>query len=66
MGTREFDPINVGYLTDQSVPGNSFHYVARDASGAVVEGNANAGHDYGTAGLTEDQRRALIEYMKTL
>jgi mono/diheme cytochrome c family protein len=66
MGSREFDPVNVGYVTDQAAPGNSFHFVARDASGAVVEGNSNGGHDYGSAGMTEDQRRALIEYMKTL
>jgi cytochrome c peroxidase len=65
-GSREFDPVNVGYLTDPTAPGNSFHFVAHDASGAVVEGNSNAGHDYGNAGLTEDQRRALIEYLKTL
>jgi hypothetical protein len=66
MGSREFDPVNVGYVTDSTAPGNSFHFITRDASGAVVEGNSNAGHDYGNAGLTEDQRRALIEYMKTL
>jgi hypothetical protein len=55
-----------GYLTDPTVPGNSFHFVARDSSGAVVEGNSNAGHDYGNAGLTDDQRRALVEHMKML
>ncbi len=66
LGTRELDPIDVGYQPDPSAPGNTFHFIARDASGAVVEGNANGGHDYGNASLTDDQRRALIEYMKTL
>ena len=65
-GTREFDPNNVGYRSDPSAPGNSFHFMTRDAAGAVVEGNSNGGHDYGNADLTEDQRQALVEYMKTL
>ena len=29
-------------------------------------GNANGGHDYGNAQFNEQQRRALVEYMKTL
>ena len=66
LGTREFDPVNVGYQPDSSAPGNTFHFVARDASGTVVEGNSNGGHEYGNAGMTDDQRRALVEYMKTL
>ncbi|MFY0540740.1 hypothetical protein [Nannocystis pusilla] len=29
------------------------------------KGNSNRGHEYGT-GLAEDDRRALVEYLKTL
>ena len=39
---------------------------ARDATGAPVQGNSNGGHDYGNAKLSDDDRWALIEYMKTL
>lgn len=55
VGSREFDPVNVGYvntggfLFDTSVPGNR-----------------NVGHEYGTAELTEEQRRELVEYLKSL
>jgi hypothetical protein len=31
----------------------------------TVRGNSNAGHVYGTD-VTEDDRKALIEYLKTL
>jgi mono/diheme cytochrome c family protein len=59
LGTREFDPKNVGYETVKS-DDNSFLF---DTS---LPGNFNAGHDYGNAGLTDADRWALVEYMKTL
>jgi hypothetical protein len=31
-----------------------------------VRGNSNMGHDYGVGKLTDAQRWALVEYMKTL
>lgn len=63
IGTWEFDPVNVGYVTD-NVPG-AFLF---DTS---LPGNSNSGHEYGTGKdglpvLTEDEIRALVEYMKTL
>ena len=64
LGSRDFDPVKVGYVTGSS-PANSFRFVARDANGPVA-GNSNAGHDYGNAGLSDADRWALIEYMKTL
>jgi hypothetical protein len=30
-----------------------------------LPGNSNAGHEYGT-GLSDDDRKALLEYLKTL
>lgn len=65
VGTREFDPVKVGYRTDQGAPGNGFLFQARDSAGQPIAGNSNAGHEYGAATLTERQRRALVEYMKT-
>jgi hypothetical protein len=59
VGTREFDPERVGYLTDPR-PDNPFVF------DTALEGNSNAGHDYGNSILTPDDRKALVEYMKTL
>jgi hypothetical protein len=63
IGSWEFDPVNVGYVSGKT-PG-SFLF---DTS---LEGNSNAGHEYGTGEygkdpFSEDEIRALIEYMKTL
>jgi len=58
VGSREFDPKNVGFATDRS-PFNATFVV--DAG----NGNGNGGHEYGT-GLSEADKWALIEYMKGL
>jgi hypothetical protein len=60
VGSRVFDPKNVGYATDQSPFKNG--KFATDPKNA--NGNGNGGHDYGTR-LTPDQRWAIIEYLKT-
>jgi hypothetical protein len=57
VGSREYDPKNVGFRTDKT-PG-AFLFDAR------LPGNSNAGHDYGTT-LTPGQKWDLIEYLKTL
>lgn len=64
VGGREYDPANVGYAAGQTGP-NSFTFVTHDAD-KPRDGNSNAGHDYGNASLTAQQRRALVEYLKTL
>jgi hypothetical protein len=66
VGTRVYDPVNVGYQTDQAAPGNVFRFQARDAQGNPIPRNSNEGHDYGVGNLTPDQRRALLEYLKSL
>jgi len=66
LGNREFDPANVGYRTDKLDGGFEF-----DTS---LRGNRNTGHEFsndkkeGVIGplLTPDERRALVEYIKTL
>ena len=65
LGTREFDKDNVGYVTTQSAE-NTFLFRTRDVSGRIIDGNSNAGHDYNNAQLSPDDRKALVEYMKTL
>ncbi|UVO38731.1 cytochrome c [Bradyrhizobium arachidis] len=58
VGNWEFDPVNVGYAMASESPG-AFKF------DTTLLGNSNAGHAYGTD-LNEDDRRALIEYLKTL
>ena len=59
VGSRVFDPKNVGYASDAS-PFKAGAFVADPA-----KGNGNGGHEYGTT-LSEADRWALIEYLKTL
>jgi hypothetical protein len=65
VGSRRFDTERVGFVTAPSAE-NSFEFRTRDAAGNVIWGNFNGGHDYGNARLTPQQRRDLVEYMKTL
>ncbi len=60
VGTRKFDPVNVGYETGQEAPGNGFLF------DTMAQANSNAGHDYGASKLTDEDRKALIAFMKTL
>ena len=77
LGNRAFDPVKVGYQTGEVAGG--FKLVAADALGKPVRGNGNQGHLFETAAngsaprpgtigptLTPQQRRALLEYLKTL
>ena len=60
VGSRIFDPKNVGYATDDS-PFKTGEFVADPAN---ANGNGNGGHEFG-ASLTDEERWAIIEYMKT-
>lgn len=57
VGSREFDPVNVGQRTTE-VPG-AFLFQTN------VDGNRNSGHEWGTR-LAEEDRWALLEYLKSL
>jgi hypothetical protein len=57
VGTRAFDPKRVGFESGER-PG-TFEF------DTTLPGNSNAGHEYGTK-LSDADRRALIEYLKTL
>jgi mono/diheme cytochrome c family protein len=65
VGTRDYDPRYVGYDWRSTAPGNSFRFDAYDGN-RPKDGNANVGHDYGSRRLSEADRWALVEYMKTL
>jgi hypothetical protein len=69
LGNREYDPEKLGYRTEALTNGFLF-----DTS---IRGNANTGHEFankpkGTMGvigkrkLEPDERKAIIEYLKTL
>ena len=61
LGSREIDPEKVGYVSTSEVSDTSpFQF---DTS---VKGNSNQGHEYGVTELTEDQKKELLEYLKTL
>jgi len=53
-----FDPVHVGVETGSPFAG-AFAFDTR------LPGNANSGHEYGTS-LSEPERMALIEFLKTL
>jgi hypothetical protein len=78
VGSRQFDPVNVGVVTkthetDDCAPGLTNFNVS-------LLGNSNRGHSFegketdvgklppGVIGpeLTDDERRSLVEYLKTL
>lgn len=66
VGNREFDPVDVGYVDADPGDGRGFLLQTRDERGRMVEGNSNAGHEYGARGFSDRDRRALVEYMKSL
>lgn len=57
VGHPEYDPVRVGY--SMNAPAGTVRF---DTS---LPGNANTGHEYGT-NLSEEERMALLEYLKTL
>lgn len=57
VGSRAFDPVNVGFATTQA-PGTFLF-------DTTVAGNSNQGHTWGTS-LAASDVEALIEYLKSL
>jgi hypothetical protein len=80
VGTRQYDPVKVGFVTEKSNIGSEFRVVDEDDN--PIPGNSNAGHEgHGASadeGFTEtfengawrdfceSERYALVEYMKSL
>ena len=62
VGSRRFDPKKVGFVMNR---GKSQFLTKDRRTGKIIEGNSNYGHPWGTT-LSEEDRWALIEYMKTL
>ncbi len=66
VGDTMLDTANVGLVWRDDPDGTAFKFEVRDSNGMVVTGNGNQGHDYGVSKLTEEQRQALLEYLKSL
>lgn len=62
VGSRRFDPERVGFDMNR---GKSQFFTKDRRTGKIIEGNSNYGHPWGTT-LSEEDRWALVEYMKTL
>ncbi len=63
VGNTTYDPVNVGFVTTACTPG-----VDDDCYDTTVTGNRNTGHSgdaYGT-GLSDSDKAALLEYLKSL
>jgi hypothetical protein len=67
LGSKQFDPVNVGYSMEK-IDGGYLYDVRR-------EGSSNEGHEFkdgprgkGVIGpaLAPDDRRAIIEYLKSI
>lgn len=59
LGHHEFDPVKVGLAATGPMRGPPFTF------DTGLTGNSNAGHLWGTT-LSDAQRKALLEYLKTL
>lgn len=57
VGSKQFDPVHLGFSTEREA-----HSVLFDTAAL---GNGNSGHEFGTD-LSDDERMAVIEYIKTL
>ena len=64
VGSREFDPVEVG-LRSQAGEGRS-EFRVRAPDGKEMFGNSNAGHEWGAAELSDEERWAIVAYLKTL
>lgn len=66
VGNHAFDTENVGYVNAAPANGQAIKLKVRDETGTVIEGNGNQGHEYGVGDLLPEDRRALLEYLKSL
>ncbi|MET0156146.1 MAG: di-heme-cytochrome C peroxidase [Rickettsiales bacterium] len=57
VGSREFDPEKVGFKSE-GYDGFTFN--------ADIRGNGNMGHEYGACKMTNEERKSLVEYLKSL
>ena len=61
LGSREIDPDKVGYVSSSEVKD-----IAPFKFDTSIKGNSNQGHEYGVTELSSEQKKELLEYLKTL
>ena len=66
VGGRTLDTKNVGLEWKTGSAPTAFNFKTETASGDPITGNSNQGHNYGASDLSEEDRWALVEYLKTL
>jgi hypothetical protein len=64
VGSRDFDPVEVGLKSEPGQGRSEFR--VRSADGKEMFGNSNAGHEWGAAELSDEERWAIVAYLKTL
>jgi mono/diheme cytochrome c family protein len=67
-GAEDYDKVNVGWkvrVLSRGADGNMTPYQRRLIYDTTQPGRGNGGHSYGDA-FSDEQRRAVIEYLKTL
>ncbi len=67
-GVEDYDQIKVGWKVRElgkPAPANATPYERRRVYDTAQPGRGNQGHTFGDR-LTEEERRAVIEYLKTL
>ena len=65
VGSREFDPVKVGYVSIKGSTQEPTKTDDRFAFDTQLKGNRNTGHNFGN-GLSEEERWNLVEFLKTL
>jgi len=66
VGNREYDPKRVGYVSDVDNGPATFLFKTTDGDGGPIDGNGNQGHEYHVGSLSDADRWALVEYLKSL
>ena len=67
-GKEDYDPVNLGWkitVLDRGADAKAIGYERRKIYDTTQPGQANGGHTFGDD-LSEDERMAVIEYLKTL
>lgn len=67
VGSRQYDPLNVGFVSAQIGTGEaqSKFNVYKSDGVTIQPGNSNQGHKY-ASGLNEEEKNQLLEFLKTL
>jgi len=61
VGSREFDPVNVGFVSTKTLTDTTAFKFDTE-----LIGNSNRGHEYGVNEMDQQEKRELLEYLKTL